>query len=973
MGVRAYGRETLASLPIDVDKNWNNRSISNVNSLQVNKHITVTARGANRKLYPALNRYDSETDGWYVSKDNGDIERKFWKDDFSVDSSNNYTGDVASFTWDTANSQLISTAAGKIISPNLFGPNYYTVSITPNALPSQGTHAGIVLYNPSTGQHQYFGIYLSGNGYHARTTGTILTTAGGSVTHTLGVPIQVVLDASNPTSATLSIICTGGISKTRTVDLMSPGFTSGEWYVGVYTSSSTWENSTFKAFTCCPSISYSDDFSSDTVTGVNGRYVGVTYNGFDVSESITYGTNCISITTSYHTIVQLKSYKFCSGELYFEVDLPSVMSNTDRIGVLFGGSTLFTGTASTKANLVELYYDGSDYYARFLRQPGAWAAPATTSSKVSGIVAGALTKFRIQLDREHGVGYVYIWQGATEPSTPSLKFYFTSVTSEDSFRVLYYFPSPKTSTLKNISIRAESIVGRTNVEVTEPFWFRDEFREDSIGRYVTANGSIAGGKLTISKHNFYCTVPQIISGSASVETKVVDFVSSTWASINLFSQVKSDNPLRSGYKLETCGTSVRLWKDNEIIQFVNNVITGLTEVTLRLEFDSVTNTVTGYVNGDTVITYVDEAPYTSGYACLNTYSAFNPIGFDYFEVSGTRVYNKPIHRGAMLETYHDGTQEVVGTTFVDDCQWDRTSEWTPNPGTVIAHNAAEGCVSVSRSFSSTMVERNDGLVFGDGIFEIDLNLVTPDARQLSIYPYGPNKYRVILYYPNSDTPSLVLQYYNGSGWSRIGSYTYTFATGTWYTIRFEKFGTTFNVYLNGELVITGSDSHFPSATGSMLLDGFKGGSDACEYKFRNLVIIAAESSSTNGIAACIPPVGGGARYGEQEKVYKQLVNAAKFGEYKATASIKTTNADAEAIEMYFKNITDTTNIAIDDTDTLAISLSDTDYAMSTKDLQLLHRDRGDTIEVAVRKTSAATEVSPACYVTDLMILPKMEG
>jgi len=45
----------------------------------------------------------------------------------------------------------------------------------------------------------------------------------------------------------------------------------------------------------------------------------------------------------------------------------------------------------------------------------------------------------------------------------------------------------------------------------------------------------------------------------------------------------------------------------------------------------------------------------------------------------------------------------------------------------------------------------------------------------------------------------------------------------------------------------------------------------------------------------------------------------------------------------------------------------------TKDLQLLHRDRADTIEVAVRKTSAATEVSPACYVTDLMILPKTEG
>ena len=138
-------------------------------------------------------------------------------------------------------------------------------------------------------------------------------------------------------------------------------------------------------------------------------------------------------------------------------------------------------------------------------------------------------------------------------------------------------------------------------------------------------------------------------------------------------------------------------------------------------------------------------------------------------------------------------------------------------------------------------------------------------------------------------------------------------------------------------------------------------------------MIASASDATNCIAACIPPIGGGARYGEQEKVYKQLVNAAKFGEYKTTVLAKTTNAGAEAIEMYFKNITDTTNIATDDTDTLAISLSDTNYAMSTKDLQLLHEDRSDTIEVGVRKTSTATEVSPACYVTDLMILPKVEG
>ena len=91
MAARAYGRETLASLPIDDDKDWKNREISNVKNLGVNEHITLLARGKKRNVYPALNRYDSEIDGWHISKDNDDIERKFWKDDFSVDTSSNYT------------------------------------------------------------------------------------------------------------------------------------------------------------------------------------------------------------------------------------------------------------------------------------------------------------------------------------------------------------------------------------------------------------------------------------------------------------------------------------------------------------------------------------------------------------------------------------------------------------------------------------------------------------------------------------------------------------------------------------------------------------------------------------------------------------------------------------------------------------------------------------------------------------------
>ncbi|MCK9327023.1 MAG: hypothetical protein M0P69_16140, partial [Bacteroidales bacterium] len=121
MGVRAYGKETLVSLPIDVDKDWGDHSISNVKSLQANEHITITARGANRNLHPSLNRYDSETDGWHISKDNNDIDRKFFKDDFSVVSADLYTVTGTVTGWGTGAIVLTNGSASAkrmIADPN---------------------------------------------------------------------------------------------------------------------------------------------------------------------------------------------------------------------------------------------------------------------------------------------------------------------------------------------------------------------------------------------------------------------------------------------------------------------------------------------------------------------------------------------------------------------------------------------------------------------------------------------------------------------------------------------------------------------------------------------------------------------------------------------------------------------------------------------------------------------------------------
>lgn len=46
----------------------------------------------------------------------------------------------------------------------------------------------------------------------------------------------------------------------------------------------------------------------------------------------------------------------------------------------------------------------------------------------------------------------------------------------------------------------------------------------------------------------------------------------------------------------------------------------------------------------------------------------------------------------MLETYHDGTQEVVGTTFIDDCQWDRSAEYNQANPTSFTFDTVNGVI-----------------------------------------------------------------------------------------------------------------------------------------------------------------------------------------------------------------------------------------------------------------------------------------
>ena len=98
----ANGKGRVSTLAVDDDLDMNGRNVTNADVVSVNEHVTLVGARLPGKGFRHVER-----NGWSMSKDNGDIERKFWKDDFSVDSSSQYTGDVGSFTWDTANQKLV--------------------------------------------------------------------------------------------------------------------------------------------------------------------------------------------------------------------------------------------------------------------------------------------------------------------------------------------------------------------------------------------------------------------------------------------------------------------------------------------------------------------------------------------------------------------------------------------------------------------------------------------------------------------------------------------------------------------------------------------------------------------------------------------------------------------------------------------------------------------------------------------------
>jgi len=194
---------------------------------------------------------------------------------------------------------------------------------------------------------------------------------------------------------------------------------------------------------------------------------------------------------------------------------------------------------------------------------------------------------------------------------------------------------------------------------------------------------------------------------------------------------------------------------------------------------------------------------------------------------------------------------------------------------------------------------------------------------------------------------------------------YTIAVTAATLVAFDVGATSIAVYADGVLKGTKTGLTITSSNPKMKRT-------TADFYVSQMIVVALSPDAIDGFAPSLAGVGGGARFDAVEYIQSTLVNAAKYGKYLLSACCKTTDSDAEAAELYFKNSTDDTDITSDASDTETIALADTNYADFTKDLVLNYDDIDDTVDLRVRRTTVTTHNQPPVYVRHLALTPRVE-
>ena len=308
------------------------------------------------------------------------------------------------------------------------------------------------------------------------------------------------------------------------------------------------------------------------------------------------------------------------------------------------------------------------------------------------------------------------------------------------------------------------------------------------------------------------------------------------------------------------------------------------------------------------------------------------------------VNYKPMLRGCQLGEYHNGVTSVTCTRFVDDFNWDTSGEYT----------------GISSTAFDTL---NNRLTLADTTYIYPTGLTTL---------YGV--YHVWIKYVSNTAHITFLVANNSIEIDHAGAVIFNGGSAESWTVdvpssiiklKFIATGTQIAVYSND--VLKGTKTGLTLAASN-----YKMKIATANYYVYQFGFNSSESTSRNNIALSLGGVPHGARYDIAEYALQSFTNAARYGEYKMVVDAKTTNYSAEDIEVYLKNVTDNSDITNDASSVVAIALADNNYLNVVKDVTLNADDVGDTITVYVRRKTAATDNTPACFIDYLSLLPVVE-
>ncbi|MBN2734704.1 MAG: hypothetical protein JXQ82_07610 [Methanomicrobiaceae archaeon] len=958
---------------IDPVKNW--RALMNANLSKIDSAI----KGAELKD-PLVEKVVSITQ---------DTERKMYYDDFSNNTSENFTGDVSSFVWDTANKKITTKTA--TLSTIAHNPKYLALNVNIENPQVAATTSGGIYFVTSGGDiyKVFIYAYVISAGSEAyriiiyKNGSQIAFTANESTSSDFDYLLELIFDSDGFEIYRNGVLQTlfSGDSDIGDVNITSIGIST--------TSSGDIASIELKNLVGLPSISYADDYSADT----SARHQLIAGAG------LSYSTDkmLLQSATDVLAVERLKHYKYTEGYFKKRLVTSSAYLINDVHGVMF--ATIADGTSNI---VVGIKQTGSGAVTPYIWKDYGQSGQVVLTNGTSQSGYGSAASFIVEtiVDPDHGVIYAWVYlESGTKPTAPTMIAYTNALSSPFHYGTVFLNKNTGTrdSFFDDLVTRANLIAGTTNCESNEAYYFREDFGSNSIGRFnYTGTWTVTAGYLRIMDYagdrNFVAPFAKVKDENHKISvTGIAECAAGSCRFMYGFGlQQKSG----SGNFLDTPwdGYVIRAYLNSTTVQlYRNNIGGGSTSIgsatydfgslgtTHDFEIDRATDgTITVLINGSEVISVVDDTIGEGFFGIATSLNSFASssfeIRYDDWQVDGTRVYPTPINRGTQVGLIEIDGENVVCTALSIDFETSIANEcshlaWTQNLLEAYIYSPAPSQYWV---LNSVMFDNAEAHYIR---FKISSDNVA--AGRDSVY-FGfascASEAQCGKYYIQSS--GILKMYIEGGSAIVVGTLIPSRTANTYYDIAILFTGAHLYGWCDGVLTID-TAAYAPEP-----ISGYFGFSEygmnlSCHPKIKDLVIIGHEANSPNGISLGIPSLSHGGRYGVTEKIsWSATLEDIVSGDWMSFVSAKSTSAtESESLRITAKNVTDDTHIDSDGgTDTSKDVAMDGTVKNNRWKLQTNDNDRNKVIEVSLQTASGDPPAStiqvsqnifkPIVYVTE---------